>query len=415
MSQTQANVAALFKQTYREAIPVLFEVEEDFCSMFNAKADIEKAGPNTLIAPLKISNGGQFRTFSQDGGDMGRGSAAVYEKAVLTPLPYLIGLEMNKSVKWNTANDAIAVHNAAKDLLVDGMAELKTQLDRNLMTAGDGVLAVTSTSVSAPTVVMTAYVGSRLLRPGSYYTFYSTNLATNRGTALCTAVNYPSRTATFDALPAGYTDGDKILPDGISGATPTWLYGLKYHHNSAATGTWMGLNRATYAQIRTPQVAAGSASLSTSHIRLLKSKIELLRGAKVWNTGKWQWFMSPAQRQAYEELGLQFVRYDKGSEHKGLEAMFNMDKMSIDGMPVMVSSNADPARIDLIDWSNWYKGETLPVGLYTVDDNSTFAVYGASGGLAAAEITYLAGIMQVGLDDPQRGGYIDGLAVGASY
>ena len=90
--------------------------------------------------------------------------------------------------------------------------------------------------------------------------------------------------------------GDKLLPDGISGATPTWLYGLKYQHSSAATGYYMGLDRATYPQLRTPQVAAGSAALSTSHIRLLKSKIELLRGGKVWSTGKWQWFLSPAQR-----------------------------------------------------------------------------------------------------------------------
>ena len=415
MAQTQANVAALFKQTYREAIPMLFEVEQDFCSMINSKADIEKAGPSTLLVPKKMTNGGQFRTFSTDGGDMGRGSGATYDKAVLTPLPVLIGLELNKSVKWNTANDAIAVHNAAKDLLTDGMEEFKAHLDRHLMTAGDGVLAVTSTSVSAPTVVMTSYVGSRLLRPGSYYTFYDTTLATNRGTALCVSVDYPNKSATFDALPAGYTNGDKILVDGITGATPTWIYGLKYHHNSAATGTWMSLNRATYPQIRTPQVAAGSAALSTAHIRLIKSKIELLRGGKVWNTGKWQWFMSPAQRQAYEELGLQFAKYEKGSEHKGLEAMFDVSRMTIDGMPNMVSVNADPARIDLIDWSNWYKGETLPVGLYTVDDSSVFPIYGASGGLAAAEIMYVANIAQYGVDDPQRGGYIDGLSVLSTY
>lgn len=415
MAQTQANVAALFKQTYREAIPMLFEVEDDFCSNIQAKADVEKAGPNTLIIPKKMYNGGQFRTFSPDGGDMGRGSGAVYDKAVLTPLPMLIALELNKSVKWNTANDAIAVHNAAKDLLTDGMEEFKTHLDRNYMTAGNGVLATTSTSVSAPTVVMTAYVGSRLLRPGNRYTFYDTTLATNRGTALCTTVDYPNRSATFDALPAGYTNGDKILVDGITGATPTWIYGLKYQHNSAATGTWMSLNRATYPQIRTPQVAAGSAALSTSHIRLAKSKVELLRTPKVWKSGKWQWLLPQAQRQSYEELGLQLSRYDRGSEHKGLEAMFNVDALSIDGMSVMVSGNFDPARIDLIDWSNWFRGETLPIGLYTSEDSSVFPIYGASGGLAAAEITYIAGIHQLGVDDPQRAAYIDGLSCISGY
>lgn len=409
MAQTQANVAALFKQTYREAIPMLFEVEEDFCSMIRARADLEKAGPATLIVPKKMTNGGQFRTFSMDGGDMGRGSGATYAQASITPLPMLIALELNKSVKWNTANDAIAVHNAAKDLLTDGMEEYKAHLDRNLMTAGDGVLAV-SASAASTTVTFAAPMGSRLLRPGSYYSVYDTGLSTNRGTMLCESVDYPSRKATFNALPGGYTAGsDKLLPDGISGATPTWIKGIKYWHSSSASGYFDGLDRATYAQLRTPQVAAGSAALSTSHIRLLKSKIELLRGGKVWSTGKWQWFMSPAQRQAYEELGLQLAKYEKGSEHKGLEAMFDVGKLTIDGMPVMVSVNADPARIDLIDWSNVYKAETLPVGLYDVDGNSTFAVYGASGGLAAAEILYIANVAQYSVDDPQRGGYIDGL------
>lgn len=415
MAQTQANVAALFKQTYREAIPMLFEVEDDFCSQINAKADIEKAGPNTLIIPKKMTNGGMFRSFSPDGGDMGRGSGATYDRANLTPLPVLIALELNKAVKWNTANDAIAVHNAAKDLLTDGMEEFKAHLDRNLMTAGNGVLA-TSSAVVGTTVTFQAPFGSRLLRPGSAYTVYDTNLLINRGTMVCLTVDYPNRQATFDAIVAGFVAAsDVLMPDGLTGATPTWIFGLPYHHNSSAVGFWMGLNRATYPQIRTSQIAAGGAALSTSHIRLLKSRIELLRGGKVWSTGKWQWFMSPAQRQAYEELGLQFARYEKGSEHKGLEAMFDVGKLTIDGMPVMVSVNANPARIDLIDWSNWFKGETLPVGLYTVDDASTFQIYGASGGLAAAEIMYIANLAQYGVDDNQRGGYIDGLSFVAGY
>jgi len=415
MAQTQANVAALFKQTYREAIPMLFEVEQDFCSNITAKADLEKAGPNTLIIPKKMTNGGQFRTFSPDGGDMGRGSGATYDKCTATPLPMLIALELNKSVKWNTANDAIAVHNAAKDLLTDGMEELKAHLDRNLMTNGTGVLATSASAVST-VVTMTAPVGSRLLRPGSAYSVYDSTLATNRGTAVCLSVDYPNRKATFDSMPAGYTAGsDVFLPDGITGATPTWLYGLKYQHSSAATGYYMGLDRATYPQLRTPQVAAGSSALSTAHIRLAKSKIELLRGGKVWNTGKWQWFMSPAQRQAYEELGLQYAKYEKGAQHTGLEAMFDTSRLTIDGMPVMVSVNADPSRVDLIDWSNFFRAETLPVGLYTVDDASTFAVYGASGGLAAAEICYLATLFQLGADDTQRGAYIDGLSYASGY
>jgi hypothetical protein len=413
MAQTQANVAGLFKETYREVIPILFEMEDDFCSMIQARADVERAGPRTLRAPVKLYNGGQFRTFSPDGGDLGRGNAAVYEAAVMTPLPVLIALEQNKSVKWNTANDAIAVHNAAKDLLTDGMDEFKTHLDRHLMTAGNGVLA-TCASNAGLVVTFTSPVGSRLLRPGNRYSVYDTTLATNRGMMTCTSVDYPNKQATFDAFPGGFTVGsDKLLVDNITGATPTWLFGLKYHHNSASTGTWMGLSRVTYPQLRTPEVVATGA-LVPSYIRLAKSLIELARGSKVWSTGNWQWFLSPAQRQAYEELGLALARYDRKG-HENFEAMFNVSQLSIDGMATLVSTNADPSRIDLIDWKNWYRGETLPVGLYTVEDDSTFQIYGASGGLAAAEITYVAQIAQYGVNDPMRAAYISSLTVPTGY
>jgi len=414
MAQTQANVAALFKETYREVIPVLFEAEQDFCSNIQSRADVERAGPRTLRLPKKMSNGGMFRTFSPDGGDMGRGNAAVYDAAVLTPLPTLIALEQNKSVKWNTANDSIAVHNAAKDLLTDGMEEYKTHLDRHLMTAGDGVLAV-SASAAGTVVTMTSPVGSRLLRANNNYTVYDTTLATNRGMAFCTSVDYPNKTATFSSLPAGYTAGsDKFLIDNITGATPTWLYGIKYHHNSAVTGNWMGMNRATYPQIRTPYVTAAGA-LAPYHIRLVKSLMELSRGPKIWDGGKWQWFIPPAQRQAYEDIGISQTRYDRGSDHPGMEAMFNVKKLSIDGMSVLCSTNADPSRMDLIDWKNWGRGETLPIGLYTVEDDSVFQIYGASGGLAAAEICYIAQIAQYFVDDPSRAGLISSLTVPTGY
>jgi len=414
MAQTQANVAALFKETYREVIPVLFEAEQDFCSNIQSRADVERAGPRTLRLPKKMSNGGMFRTFSPDGGDMGRGNAAVYDAAVLTPLPTLIALEQNKSVKWNTANDSIAVHNAAKDLLTDGMEEYKTHLDRHLMTAGDGVLAV-SASAAGTVVTMTSPVGSRLLRANNNYTVYDSTLATNRGMAFCTSVDYPNKTATFSSLPAGYTAGsDKFLIDNITGATPTWLYGIKYHHNSAVTGNWMGMNRATYPQVRTPYVTAAGA-LAPYHIRLVKSLMELSRGPKIWDGGKWQWFIPPAQRQAYEDIGISQTRYDRGSDHPGMEAMFNVKKLSIDGMSVLCSTNADPSRMDLIDWKNWGRGETLPIGLYTVEDDSVFQIYGASGGLAAAEICYIAQIAQYFVDDPSRAGLISSLTVPTGY
>ena len=49
----------------------------------------------------------------------------------------------------------------------------------------------------------------------------------------------------MDANPGGLANGDVIVHDGLSGAQPVSLFGIKYHQNVATTGTWLNLNRAT--------------------------------------------------------------------------------------------------------------------------------------------------------------------------
>src|SRR5262249_56771019 len=100
---------------------------------------------------------------------------------------------------------------------------------------------------------------------GQIVQVYDSTLTTNRGTANVVAADpsSPTQTITVDANPGGLTNGDVILHDGLSGASPTSLFGIKYHQNNATTGTWLNLNRATYpVQLATPRVNAGNAALT---------------------------------------------------------------------------------------------------------------------------------------------------------
>src|SRR6266852_6345735 len=69
------------------------------------------------------------------------------------------------------------------------------------------------------------------------------------------------------------------VANGMSGAQPVSLFGIKYDQNNATTGTWLNLNRATYpVQLATPRVNAGNAALTPSNVRLAINKVRKALG-----------------------------------------------------------------------------------------------------------------------------------------
>lgn len=416
-----ARVDALLKERYRKAVPSLYEGSKTFCSRLKKNNDVEIVGRRTIRAAKKTAPGGQFRTFNPDGGDMGRGSGGSWEVTTMTTQPMLLALEKTKSAAWETEQSELAIKNAVQEQLTDGVSEFATHCDRHLMGSGNGVLATVSSGGGTATLTMTTPNRSRWIRENNKYTVYDTTLTTNRGmielaiggndksTGIVSIVNSP-----VNPVVANIVNGDVLMVDNISGATPTWLFGLRYHHNSAATGFWMGLNRANFSGLRTTQVAAGGPLMPT-HTRQLKNRMALMRD-DCFKTGSWSFFLSPAQQQAYEELSLQITTRERaGTARTGPELLDNVDEMKIDGMECVVSSNADPSVIDLIRWDNWWRGETVQFGLYTIDEIDTFPIYGASGGIAAADISYFCQLAQFGTDDPMLGGYVSGLTVPQGY
>lgn len=410
-----SRVDALLKERYRQACPYLYETTKTFCARLKKREDVEKVGRRTIRAAKKMKPGGQFRTYNPDGGDLGRGSGASYEVTTMTTLPLLLALEKTKSAQWETEQSELAIKNAVQEQLTDGVSEFATHCDRHLMGSGNGVLMTVSSGGGTATLVATTPIRSRRVREGNKYTIYDTNLAINRGmveidtndtnTGTITLINSP-----VNPVIANIANTDVLMVDNITGATPTWINGLRYHHNSANTGFWMGLNRANFPRIRTVEVAAGGPLMPT-HFRQLMQRMARLRD-DIFKTGQWSWFLSLEQQAAYEELSLQITtRERKGTQREGVELLDNIDDMRISGLEAVVSANADPSIIDLVRWDNWWRGETVEFGLYTVDEIDTFPIYGASGGIAAADVMYFTQLAQWGTDDPQQGGYISGLTV----
>ena len=300
-------------------------------------------------------------------------------------------------MEYATTGRERAIENAAKREVANGMKQFLAFLDKLMQTAGNGVLG-TINSVAGTTLTMSVPSGAALVYVGQTIQVYDTTLTTNRSTCNVTAADpiSPTQTITIDVLPAGTIATDVIAHDGLSGAQPVSLFGIKYHQNNATTGTWLNLNRATYpVQLATPRVNAGNAALTPSNVRLAINKVRKALGIN--HLSKLIAYMAVEQEHAWENLGItvsQIIKEGGGSNGNDLDLLFSGRK-TMSGIPIKSSVNADQTRVDFLDLSHWGRAVLKDIDFYEVNGNTVFPIYGASGGLAASYIFYFDTAFQV--------------------
>lgn len=412
---SESTVVALELERVLPHYRTLFDRDQRFWGTVKKK-NVEKVSNRQMRVPLEINPGGSFQYFNPDGGDLGRGSAQLYDKAVLQPVFMSQNIEYTKLAQWATDSDRKSIVSAVREYSAKAFDELGRQLDAQLMGSGNGVLAtVTSVSTTAGVDTYTCTTdgfGARLVRDQQMIQLYDTTLATLRGTSQITQVDVIAKTIQVTPSITGATGTDKIVVFGISSPSglPA-LFGVAYHDSNASTGTWLGFNRANTPQIRATGINASSASFTLPLARLAINQI----GNRIGEDHDFEpmaW-MHPAQKQAYEQIGQVVSVIHKEAREEALDMYF--DKMQMAGATVKTSYNWDNTRIDFINTSIWGRGEILPLGFYTTDGRKTFELRGPSGGILTADIFYLVIGTQTFVDNPAAISYIYSLAVPSGY
>ena len=418
MAQMQnTQTIALQLEKVRDKVPLLYERDDVLLSMIQQRGDVEKVSSRNMRIPLQVNPGGKAGSYNADGGDLGRGSGSVYDVAQISPIFFRFAVEISKLVEYSTNAREKAIENAAKREVANGMKQFRAFLDKVLQTAGNGVLG-TIGSVSGTTLTMSTPPGAALVYVGQTIQIYDTTITTNRGSCNVVAADPISttQTITVDALPAGTVATDVIVHDGLSGAQPTSLFGIKYHQNNAATGTWMNLNRATYPQqLQTPRVNAANSALVPGYVRLAINKVRKALG--IGQLGKLIAYTSVEQEHAWENLGItisQVIKENAAGSANDLDLLFSGRK-TMSGVPIKSSISADQTRVDFLDLSHWGRAVMKDIDYFEVGDQTVFPIYGTSGGLSAAFIFYFDTGFQVFSDSPRSGAYIDGLARPIGY
>jgi hypothetical protein len=408
---------ALQLEKVRDKVPLLYERDDVLLTMIQQRGDVEKVSSRNMRIPLQINPGGKAGSYNADGGDLGRGSGSSYDVAQVSPVFFRFAVEITKLVEYAANAKEKAVENAAKREVANGMKQFRAFLDKLMQTAGNGVLGTIS-SVAGNVLTMAVPSGAALVYVGQTVQVYDSTLTTNRGSANVVAADpiSPTQTITLDALPGGTVANDVLVHEGLSGAQPASLFGLKYHQNNATTGTWLNLNRATYpVQLATPRVNAGNAALTPANVRLALNKVRKALGIN--QLGKLIAYTSVEQEHAWENLGItvsQIIKEGPAGSAGDLDLLFSGRK-TMSGVPIKSSINADQTRIDFLDLSHWGRAVMKDIDFFQVGDDTVFPIYGASGGLAAAYIFYFDTAFQVFSDSPRSGSFIDALARPSGY
>jgi hypothetical protein len=413
-----ANAVALQLEKVRDKVPLLYERDDILLTMIQQRGDVEKISSRAMRLPLQIAPGGKAGAYNADGGDLGRGSGTNYDFATIQPQFFRFAVEVTKLVEYATAGKERAIENAAKREVANSMKQFRSFLDKVLNGgAGNGVIGTIS-SFAGTVWTMAVPNGAALVYVGQTVQVYDVTLTTNRGTANVVEADPVSstQTITVDANPAGLTNGDVVVYDGLAGAQPLGLFNIKYHQNAAVTGSWMNLSRATYpVQLQTPRVNAASSALTPTFVRLAYNKVRKALGIN--NLEKLLAYMAVEQEHAWENLGIgisQIIKEGNGGGADDLDLLFS-GKKTMGGVPIKASVNADQTRVDFLALNHWGRAVLKDIDFFEVGGNTVFPVYGASGGLAASYLFYYDTAFNVWSDSPRSGAFIDTLARPSGY
>lgn len=410
-----ADTVALQLEKVRERLPLLYEREGTFYSMLTRRGDVEQVSSRNMRVPLQMKPGGKAGQTSFDGGALGRGSGTRYEVAQLAPLDFKFACELTKRIEYSTNSREKAIANAVTRETANCMAQFRNFLDRYLQTAGDAVLA-NITVEADPILTLGTPNLANLMYDNQTVQVFNAALTVNRGSLEIQSIDYENAQITIDALPAGTIATDLIVVDGVAAPAPVGIFGVPFHQDDSATGTWLNLDRATFPEIRTPAVDALTAALTTGVIRLALNKIRKALGGEILMRNRLYACMNVEQEDAYEALAITISEIIKQpSAQQGVDLFFN-GKKTMSGIPIHANVHWNPERIDFIALAHWGRAVSKDIDLYEVGGQTVFPLYNSvDGGLDAAMIFYIVTSFQVWSDSPRVGAFIENLAKPTGY
>lgn len=408
-------------EALNNVIKLLIEKEAKLDARISERGTITPVSLRSYRVRFQTSFPGNVALFNLDGGILPAGSFSQWDQGTLTPLATVIPVEYSRLVDIiGEGGPKVVSENPVTKTLADVAVQMSKNRDQFLQQAGDGkigqVLSTYAGGGANPITLESTPWGARLVSQGQQVQVMS-NAYVLRGTCYINNVNNKlgsQQSITVDAVPAGTVAGDFIMVAGVAATTPVFLYGVPYFHNTATTGTYLGINRSQNYVVANG-VAAGGAPLSLPMIRAALSRVEQSLGTDALKSQVWH--AHPSQIQAYEEMG--FAKQEWASPTGKFTGNFdgvasNPDGFMIAGREVVRNIHADQTRIDFMEFGSWLKvvWGKAPFWFKNRSGQWVFQIYdSASGNPTANEGCYYVDARQYAVDNPQAISSVTGLKV----
>ena len=417
---TAATTQQLQLEALNKVIKLLIEKEATLDSRISERGDITTVSLRSFRVRFQTAFPGNVAMFNLDGGILPAGNFSAWDQGTITPLATVIPVEYSRLMDIiGEGGPAVVSENPVTKTLADVAVQMAKNRDQFLQTAGDGKIGQVDPTYAGgganPIILTSQPWGARLVSQGQQVQVMS-NVYALRGTCFITNVNNKLgsvQSITVDAVPAGTIAGDFIMVAGVAATTPVFLYGIPYFHNTATTGTYLGINR-TQNYVVANGVAAGGAPISLPMLRAALNRVKQSLGAGALKSQVWH--THPSQSQAYEEMGFakQEILMSSG-KMPGFDGLTpGTPSLTIAGREILENIHADQTRIDLMAFGSWGKvvwGKS-PFWFKNRAGQWVFQIYDPStGNPTANEGCYYLDMRQYFVDNPQEISSVTGLKV----
>jgi hypothetical protein len=340
-------------------------------------------------------------------------------------------IEMNVGFKDFSMSGVITGHaidqtnsnTIAKGLSTRIQEDIETALAEFNQTCyedGSGVKGVVDTGVGAITtgaggsVYLSAPFGARRILNEGRYQFYPSGSTTPRSATVSIAntngVDVAASKVTFDQVPAGTVNGDYVT---FQGSKDLAISGLAKHVNND-TGAYQSttITRANYPELKAVVSDAGGAALSVSAMDALEhSTMYKVNGGTDRSTNDFTMISSPAQRQAYLNLGYELRRFE-GADAK-LDLGYKV--VGFKGHPWVIDTACPDDKIYFLRRSSFIKFEVRKLGIIDEDGKTLHlrpAFDSAGVGSHIEEYIYYLGMRgEIGCKEPNANALLKNLSV----
>lgn len=417
---TVAQTFALQKEKVRPTLSILYQLDDTLWSEIESRGDVEVVSSRPTRVPLELLAGGTFTTNSPDGADLGLGSAPITDFMTLVPTYFFQCSQWTKQAEISTNSNEKAIEDYAKLTMKRAMRNFRVYMEAIFTQgAGDNQL---DTIVSVGTNSLVVHNANQFQdqQPLAIFTATGGSFITN---IVVQSVDAANKTIWLNgAVPAGVAAGQGLYVYGSAGVANSGLFGLFQYAFNANIGTVAGLSRSSYpGKLIMPYVNGNNKPITQSVARQLIAQAQIALGASAAYELDIQFNMGPDQMAAWENTGIAVsqVIQNQLSGDSSQDMLKKHTPKTFMGYPIvnkgMGNIHAKQGRIDGVCRKCYFRCENQPIDFLEYGGQTVFPQYGASGGLATSTFFYLWTGVQVGMENPRAGCYVDTLTVPAGY